>query len=235
MGKQFNQNFNNWLQEVANGCYQIAVNSAYNMDMDFYVFQSNVSFQPELMIIGSNPGGNKEYSTMKREQGRDRRTANNLGISDHNQFLVNDGWGSMRSLCELFSGPILRPVFEKAVITNIVYFNTGNFQELRKRLNQGGREALQFCVKKNMELIRLVSPKHLLLMGIPARDNLRPYFDKPLQSLLVTPVEKYNLIQETTLNGIPTYCIHHPSRNYKFNTGENQNLKRAMFEKILSK
>lgn len=190
MGKQFNQNLNNWLQEVANGCYQIAVNSAYNMDMDFYVFQSNVSFQPELMIIGSNPGGNKEYSTMNREQGRERRTANNLGISDHNQFLVNDGWGSMRSLCELFSGPILRPVFEKAVITNIVYFNTGNFQELRKRMNQGGREALQFCVKKNMELIRLVSPKHLLLMGIPARDNLRPYFDKPLQSLLVTPVEK---------------------------------------------
>ena len=187
MGKQFNQNLNNWLQEVANGCYQIAVNSAYNMDMDFYVFQSNVSFQPELMIIGSNPGGNKEYSTMNREQGRERRTANNLGISDHNQFLVNDGWGSMRSLCELFSGPILRPVFEKAVITNIVYFNTGNFQELRKRMNQGGREALQFCVKKNMELIRLVSPKHLLLMGIPARDNLRPYFDKPLQSLLVTP------------------------------------------------
>ena len=235
MGKQFNQNLNNWLQEVANGCHQIAVNSAYNMDMDFYVFQSNVSFQPELMIIGSNPGGNKEYSTMNREQGRERRTANNLGISDHNQFLVNDGWGSMRSLCELFSGPILRPVFEKAVITNIVYFNTGNFQELRKRMNQGGREALQVCVKKNMELIRLVSPKHLLLMGIPARDNLRPYFDKPLQSLLVTPVEKYNLIQETTLNGIPTYCIHHPSRNYKFNTGENQNLKRAMFEKILSK
>ena len=235
MGKQFNQNLNNWLQEVANGCYQIAVNSAYNMDMDFYVFQSNVSFQPELMIIGSNPGGNKEYSTMNREQGRERRTANNLGISDHNQFLVNDGWGSMRSLCELFSGPILRPVFEKAVITNIVYFNTGNFQELRKRMNQGGREALQFCVKKNMELTIGVSPKHLLLMGIPARDNLRPYFDKPLQSLLVTPVEKYNLIQETTLNGIPTYCIHHPSRNYKFNTGENQNLKRAMFEKILSK
>ena len=196
MGKQFNQNLNNWLQEVANGCHQIAVNSAYNMGMDFYVFQSNVSFQPELMIIGSNPGGNKEYSTMNREQGRERRTANNLGISDHNQFLVNDGWGSMRSLCELFSGPILRPVFEKAVITNIVYFNTDNFQELRKRMNQGGREALQFCVKKNMELIRLVSPKHLLLMGIPARDNLRPYFDKPLQSLLVTPVEKYNLIQK---------------------------------------
>lgn len=235
MGKQFNQNLNNWLQEVANGCHQIAVNPAYNMDVDFYVFQSNVSFQPELMIIGSNPGGEESYRVMNQKWERERRTANDLGISDHNQFLVNDGWRSMRSLCELFSGPILRPVFEKAVITNIVYFNTGNFKELRKRINQGGRETLQFCVKKNLELIHILCPQHIVLMGIPARDNLRPYFDKPLQSLLITPVEKYNLIQETTLNGIPTYCIHHPSRNYKFNTGENQNLKRAMFEKILSK
>lgn len=234
MKKQFNQNLNNWLQEVANGCHQIATNSTYNMDMDFYVFQSSVSFQPELMIIGSNPGGEVSYRVMNQKWGRERRTANDLGISECNQFIVNDGWGSMRSLCELFSGPILRPVFEKAVITNIVYFNTGSCQGLRKRMNQGGREALQFCVRKNLELIRILCPQHIVLMGNPVRDNLMKYFDKPLQSLLTTPSGGLNLIQETTLNGIPTYCIHHPSLNYKFNTGENQRLKRATFETIFS-
>ncbi|MEQ2911831.1 hypothetical protein [Butyricimonas faecihominis] len=234
MEKQFNQNLNNWLQEVANGCHQIATNSTYNMDMDFYVFQSSVSFQPELMIIGSNPGGEVSYRVMNQKWGRERRTANDLGISECNQFIVNDGWGSMRSLCELFSGPILRPVFEKAVITNIVYFNTGSCQGLRKRMNQGGREALQFCVRKNLELIRILCPQHIVLMGNPVRDNLMKYFDKPLQSLLTTPSGGLNLIQETTLNGIPTYCIHHPSLNYKFNTGENQRLKRATFETIFS-
>ena len=234
MEKQFNLNLNNWLQEVANGCHQIATNSTYNMDMDFYVFQSSVSFQPELMIIGSNPGGEVSYRVMNQKWGRERRTANDLGISECNQFIVNDGWGSMRSLCELFSGPILRPVFEKAVITNIVYFNTGSCQGLRKRMNQGGREALQFCVRKNLELIRILCPQHIVLMGNPVRDNLMKYFDKPLQSLLTTPSGGLNLIQETTLNGIPTYCIHHPSLNYKFNTGENQRLKRATFETIFS-
>ena len=229
MEKQFNQNLNNMLQEVANGCHQIATNSTYNMDMDFYVFQSSVSFQPELMIIGSNPGGEVSYRVMNQKWGRERRTANDLGISECNQFIVNDGWGSMRSLCELFSGPILRPVFEKAVITNIVYFNTGSCQGLRKRMNQGGREALQFCVRKNLELIRILCPQHIVLMGNPVRDNLMKYFDKPLQSLLTTPSGGLNLIQETTLNGIPTYCIHHPSLNYKFNTGENQRLKLATF------
>ena len=232
MENQFNRILNQWLQKVADGCHEIATNPTYNMDMDFYVFQSNVSFQPDLMIIGSNPGGRKSYTSMNQERKRERRTANDLGISDHNQFLVNDGWGSMRSLCELFSGPILRPVFEKAVITNIVYFNTGSFQELRKRINQGGREALQFCVKKNLELIRILCPQHIVLMGNPACDNLMKYFDKPLKSLQMTPSGGLNLIRETTLNGIPTYCIHHPSLNYKFNTGENQRLKRATFETI---
>lgn len=232
MKNQFNQKFCQWLQEVANGCHEIATNSTYNMDLDFYVFQSSVSFQPKLMIIGSNPGGEVSYRVMNQKWGRERRSANDLGISECNQFIVNDGWGSMRSLCELFSGPILRPVFEKAVITNIVYFNTGSFQGLQKRMNQGGREALQFCVRKNLELIRILCPQHIVLMGNPACDNLMKYFDKPLKSLLMTPSGRLNLIRETTLNGIPTYCIHHPSLNYKFNTGENQRLKRATFETI---
>ena len=64
MKDNFNQHLNQWLQEVANGCHEITTNPAYNMDIDFYVFQSNVTFQPKLMIIGSNPRGNKEYSTM---------------------------------------------------------------------------------------------------------------------------------------------------------------------------
>ena len=60
MENQFTQKLNRWLREVADGCHEIVTNPTYNMDMDFYAFQSNVSFQPELMIIGSNPGGNKE-------------------------------------------------------------------------------------------------------------------------------------------------------------------------------
>lgn len=86
-----------------------------------------------------------------------------------------------------------------------------------------------------MELIRdIVRPRHVLLMGNPARDHLTTYFDKPLQPLLVTPVEGWNLIRETTIDGIPTYCIHHPALNRKFNTGEDQELKRKMFETIFS-
>lgn len=236
MENQFNQNLDRWLQEVADGCHEIAVNPAYDMDLDFYAFQSKVSFQPELMIIGSNPGGCKKYSVMNSELGRRRREASDLGVCDCNQFLANDGWESMRSLCDLFSGDVLRPVFEEAVVTNVVYFNTGTFREIQRRMNQGGREALRFCVKKTIELIRdVVCPRHVLLVGKPARDHLAVYFDKPLQPLLVAPVEGWNVIQDTTISGIPTYCIHHPSLNRRFNTGENQKLKRKMFETIFSK
>lgn len=236
MENNFNKRLSQWLQEVADGCHAIATNPNYDMDLDFYVFQSGVQFQPELMIIGSNPGRLVRYSEMNAIMKRERRLAGELGY-ESNQFLANDGWGTMRSLCDLFSGAILRPVFEEAVLTNIVYFNTGSYKELQKRVKRGGREALAFCVKKSMELIReIVQPRRLLLLGNPACENLMPYFDHPLKRSLGTPREGWNLIQETTLSGIPVYCIHHPSAmNKKFNTGENQKYKRIMFETIFSK
>ena len=236
MENQFTQNLNRWSREVADGCHEIAVNPDCDMDLDFYAFQSKVNYQPELMVIGSNPGGNEKYSEMNRKRGRERREADDLGICNCNQFLANDGWGSMRSLCDLFSGAVLRPVFEEAVLTNVVYFNTGTFREFQRRMNRGGREAVLFCVEKTVELIcDVVRPRHMLLMGKSAQEHLVRYFDKPLQPLLVTPAEGWNLIRETTIDGIPTYCIHHPALNHKFNTGKNQELKRKMFETIFSK
>lgn len=230
--KNFEQQLTLWLQSVAEGCHRMATNPAFCMDLDFYAFQSDVCFRPEVMFIGANPGGGKPYSDMLAERGWDKRPSESLK-SDRNMFLACDGWGTMKSLCELFSGDTLRPVFEKAVMTNVLYFNTGTFNAIRQRINQGGREALAFCVEKNIELIRdIVKPKHIILMGNPAVDCLKKYFDRPLEALVVTPQEGWNLIRETAISGIPVYCICHPSGNRKFNSGENQALKKEKFEEI---
>lgn len=217
MNSNFNQQLSNWLQEVADECNRIGE----KMDLDFYAFQSDVYFRPEAMFIGANPGGEGKYGVRRAESLK----------YDRNMFLEKDGWGSMRSLCDLFSGDILRPVFEKSVMTNVCYFNTPNFKSLLQR--NGGREALKFCVEKTVELIRdIVQPKRIILMGDAAVGALQKYFDKPLEKLLVTKAEGWNLIRFTTMFGIPVYAIHHPSMNRKFNSGENLALKKAKFEEI---
>ena len=226
MNSNFNQQLSHWLQEVAEECNRMAE----KMDLDFYAFQSDVYFRPEAMFIGANPGGDKSYSEAKQKRGGNKRGAGDLK-SDRNMFLAEEGWGTMRSLCDLFSGDILRPVFEKAVMTNVCYFNTPNFKNLLQR--NGGREALKFCVEKIVELIRdIVQPKRIVLLGDAAVGALQRYFDKPLEKLLGTPAEGWNLIRSTTMFDIPVYAIHHPSMNRKFNSGENLALKKAKFEEI---
>ena len=217
MNSNFNQQLSHWLQEVAEKCNRMGE----RMNLDFYAFQSDVYFRPEAMFIGANPGGEGKYGV---------RSAESLKY-DRNMFLEKDGWGSMRSLCDLFSGDILRTVFEKAVITNVCYFNTADFNRLLQLDSK--REALKFCVEKTVELIRdIVQPKRIILLGDAAVGALQKYFDKPLVQLLGTPAEGWNLIRSTTMFGIPVYAICHPSRNPKFNSGENLALKKAKFEEI---
>ncbi|WP_251621629.1 uracil-DNA glycosylase family protein [Odoribacter lunatus] len=221
MNSNFNQQLSNWLQEVADECNRMGE----RMNLDFYAFQSDVYFRPEAMFIGANPGGEGKYGV---------RSAESLKY-DRNMFLDNS-WRS-HSLCDLFSGDILHPVFEKAVITNVCYFNTADFKSLLQLDSK--REALKFCVEKTVELIRdIVQPKRIILLGIDDKKGpvgaLRKYLEMPLKKLLVTKEEGRNLdlIRYTTMFDIPVYIIHHPSRNQKFNSGENLALKKAKFEEI---
>jgi hypothetical protein len=218
-----------WKKEVAYTCDNFAKNKDFKLDLDFYVFQSSVRFAPPLLMIGANPGGGVSYSETNKKNNRERRTSENLGY-EGNQFLDNPEWRS-NSLCSLFSGEKLLPMFEKAVITNIVYFNTNKFDLFRKRT--GSKEALNFCKESNRKLINIIQPENIILMGNIALEGLTKIFDKPMMPILKTIDGKTALIRQTSINEIPTFWIHHPSMNKKFNTGENLELKKNKLEEIL--
>ena len=228
--KDYPQAIEGWKKEVAVTCDRFAKNKDLDLDLDFYVFQSSVRFAPPLLIIGANPGGPKSYSEVNIANNREGRTANDLGYGS-NQFLDNLEWRS-NSLCNLFSGEKLLPMFENAVITNLAYFNTNKFDVLKRRT--GAREALHFCKKSNKELIKILQPKNIILMGNIALEGLMQYFDKPMIPILTTIDEKSPLIRQTSIDGIPTFWIHHPSMNKKFNTGNNLTLKKNRLEQILT-
>jgi len=219
------QTLNDWKKEVAEKCH----NFASENDLDFYVFQSGVKLASHLLIIGANPGGLGSYSKTNAANKRDRRTANDLGY-DENQFLKNPKWKSS-SINELFKGDKLRPMFEDAVITNLVYFNTKSFSDLKNTAT--AKKAIEFCVNSNINLINILKPHNIILLGKDAMNGLAHVFEKPVEDILTTEDKKTALIRQTSINGIPVYCIHHPSRNPKFNKGVNQESKREMFESLL--
>lgn len=138
--------------------------------------------------------------------------------------------GDAGTYSSLFSTDKLRPVLEQAVITNLVYFNTNNFNDFESR--KGAEEAIEFCIYSNRRLLRILRPENILLLGNRASRYLSPYFDKPMEDILSTRDGKTALIRKTTIDGTPTYWMCHPSSGREFWSGEHIIMKSACMETV---
>lgn len=240
---EFEFKLDKWLGEVADKCHDLASNE--NFDLDFYVFQSAIQYNPKLMLIGANPGGNVSYS--KKNKGK-KRTKNELGENENTFIKYYDDcdWVRLKPLYDMFNGNTLSmDYFKDAVITNLSYFNSGTFNVLKDKMRIVGREPLDFCIQKNLELIKyIIKPQNIILMGAPARDNFSKYLDQPLETILETKnngiKKSVPLIKKSSMtitNGteviqIPVYIIEHPSAWNGLNNKENVELKRIKFEEL---
>jgi hypothetical protein len=86
MNEEIQIQMQEWLEKVANGCHDITTDKDFDMNLDFYVFQSQLTYNPKLLIIGANPGGGKKYDEMNNSKNRLIRGANDLA-SNSNQFI----------------------------------------------------------------------------------------------------------------------------------------------------
>lgn len=221
--------FTNWKEQVVIKCDSLAKNPNYDLDLDFYVFQSGVRPNPPILIIGANPGGDMTYNEMNRINQRQGRSLNNLGDGDMNLFLANPKWRISQGILSLFSTDKLRPMLEQAVITNLVYFNTNKFSDFIGR--KGAKEAIAFSANSNRELIKILQPKNILLLGNHTSKHLSPFFDeKRMNDILRTRDDRTALIRKTVIDGIPTYWMCHPSSCHGFWSGENIIRKREVVE-----
>lgn len=236
----FDAKMDKWLNEVANRCNELASNK--DLNYDFYVFQSSVSFRPKLMIIGANPGGETEYSA--------KRSKNDLGENENTfiKYYNDSGWRRLQPLYDMFrDNGTLEEHFRNAVITNLSYFNSGTFNALKNKMRIVGSEPLTFCLNKNIELItKIIMPQNLILMGAPARNNFMKFLDnKSLETILPNenepgvPLIKKSSITYNDENGMeiktPVYFIEHPSAWNGLNNKENIKLKKDKFKEILCK
>jgi hypothetical protein len=233
MENEFERKMQEWLEKVATGCDDITTDNEFNMDLDFYAFQSPIFYSPELLIIGANPGGGMKYKEKNIKQKRTRREAKDL-TAGSNQFIEHyddKDWRNLKPLCDLFSGEILRTIFENAVITNLIYFNSGTFNAFKKE--KGYKKGLAFCLKMNLELIEILKPKSILLLGKPVKDVFSKFLDKPMETELMADNEKSSLIRKSFYKKTPVYWIQHPSTfggERIFNYGKHQEKKKTYFE-----
>lgn len=176
---------NTWLEEVAIECHQLATNEEMKCDLDFYVFQTSCNiYNPNLLIIGINPGGSKSYKSKLKELGESQRSANSLGYNlsgleeDINSLTTKPSWekkgkgaDKMRNaFSRVFTQENqLHETLEKAVMMNLVYFNTTKANDL-KDIHP---HIKKYCIKKTLEFIEILNPKNILFLG--AEKDLKKY------------------------------------------------------------
>lgn len=167
---------NNWLEEVAIKCHEFTE----EYDFDFYVFQTPCNeYNPDLLIIGINPGGNESYSKKMKEKGIDKRAASDLGY-DVNTLTTKPkseienrekGGDKMRDAFRRVFTPEnkLQEKLEKAVMMNLVYFNTTKANDLK----DAPAHIKTYCIDKTLKFIEILNPKNILFLG--AEPNLKQY------------------------------------------------------------
>ncbi|MGE5458254.1 MAG: hypothetical protein ACM3RX_07855 [Methanococcaceae archaeon] len=230
----FENKLDRWLDEVAIKCDKLASNKEF--DLDFYVFQSTVTYNPKLMFIGANPGGAMSYS---KKNGDKKRTKSDLGEGENTfiKYYNERGWERLKPLYDMFKdNGQLEEYFRNAVITNLSYFNSGTFSNLKSKMKVVGDEPLTFCLNKNIELIeKIVRPQNIILLGATARNNFAKYMDKgQYETILETKEKRVALIRKASMTyfddkkndvKIPVYIIEHPSAWNGLNSKENITLK----------
>jgi uracil-DNA glycosylase len=227
MTNNFREDLNQWAEKTLRECTEIAINPAFEMNYLFYPLQSGVRFRPAILFIGANPGSVDGY--------REETVEKDILRTEQNEFLANydtPAWRNLRSLTDTFSGEVLHPLFEEAVIINMFYFNSPTFNVVKKM--KGHKEALSLCKQLTLEFIDIVQPQSIITLGGKSTNWMRPLSAERKMATIVSADNGYPLIGQATYRNIPLFSIHHPTTSRPklrlYNTGENRKRKQEWFE-----
>lgn len=157
--KDFELKKEKWLKEVAEQCHEFALKT----DLDFYCFQTSISFNPDILLIGINPGNNGKYSDYLKNNKIEKRKPESLYYSQ-NLLIEEANWGDSlsqvrRKLKEIFFTEQLFCKLTNSVMTNTTFFNTISSQNLKDL----DHEIKNFCLQKTIELIDILNPKNIII------------------------------------------------------------------------
>lgn len=169
---------------------------AENERQDYYVFQTEYRENPEVMIVGINPGGNctrnqKWLCAPKGENGY---------LDGTHQWFV-----TLRKFFGYPENSLLKDKLDNCVGSNITFINTGNSGQIPKEL-----KSPDFI----RELVReIIKPKYIIALGIDPFYALKNKPEKVRQFGSIA-------LKYSEFNGTPICFIPNPSaRNTKYYNG----------------
>lgn len=217
MENNFESRLKNWATKVANECHNIATSSNIEerVDLFFYALQSPPKENPDLLIIGLNPGGSDADTYLSACNTREIERMTYKEIMKENPFWHkrdskkrDENWAIWTRLKHSFINDEMFQLLENSVYMNLLYFNSGNFNDFLSK--SGSKKAFDVCCKLTNEAISDVfKPKMIICLGVSDCFN----GIKGCTSFEEFPRNKNNkkILVKKYFNDIPVYGIPHPS------------------------
>lgn len=195
-----NENLRAWAQKVIDSITPIAE----KFDTDFYPLQSPMLEKPQVLILGLNPGGGYTYNSQKvnwKFEG-DRMSVDQLLRGNPTFESESNTWSYIKGL-KKFS--FIRELLDQDeyILMNYYYLSTSRFVDVAKE----HKDALDKCKDLTFELIDLLKPSLILVMGTANGIDFLPFENKRT----VRDGHKQRLLVKGNHKDIPVFAIPHPS------------------------
>lgn len=210
--KTFEEKLKKWAEYSAEYCNKIAKVK----NRAFYVFQSEPISEPEILILGLNPGGKNSFDSQIESDGwglKEYKKMTPEVFIHQNPWYIGGKeaekekeWNILRNLNKTVNVQSeLSQIFDNMVYMNILYFNSTNFAEFKTCFNNDWKEVFDNCIELSKLLIfEIIRPKKILCLGI---DNCYKPFIKNSQ----TEELIYRSLYRSQINGLTIYGMTHPS------------------------
>ena len=171
----------------------------------FEMFYSPVCIHPKLMILTYNPGGDKssfEHDLKRFESG-------DFSLPQENEFVTRKYRMAVK-MQNFFNrhDTLLR----ESVTLTTLFFRSKNTKVWTKCPKQSRKEMESFCYKKVNEIIEVLQPLALLILGFKTYVNLKRHlFDRIDYETKTVGYNGNTICYIGKWNNKPLFCIPHPT------------------------
>ncbi len=190
----------------------------------FKMFYSPVKENPDIMIIGYNPGVSKDslkkweiYQEEKLEKG-------DFSLPSEHEYLTKT-YRLANKMRKFFEGSEKREqLLKESVKINLIFFRSKNVREWKKIEKLERIEIEDFCLNIVKEIIMKLKPKIILIEGIGTYRKLRKFLQ--IEDELKNP-----LYREAKWNDVKLFAIPHPTGS-RIKGDDWNNIKKSFHSKM---
>ena len=198
----FTPELQQWASEVIEKITPIAE----EINLAYYPLQSEAKMNPELLIIGLNPGSQGEYKEQKTKdkwEFKDGKMSTERLLKGNPTYAEKDTWPIFKGMKNI---AFIRESIESNnyCFINYIFFGTKGIKDFTSISNH--REIEEICIEFTKKFIEIIKPKHIIVLGLEGIESI-----SKIEKTLLKGKSKRLLVQGGDLFGKQILGISHPS------------------------